>query len=251
MLLRVQPQTIRRRLRAGTLEAKRGDGVDVVVLDPHVTFFYVEDVGAALGVTAGTVRQMLGRGDLAGVRQHGGRWRVRLQSVLEHSRCDPELVVRFGGEAPAPEPARLEERPARLVRPVYARLDVETAELLDRAVDRHGTQAAALAAALRALDDDVAPGELAELRVELELLREQEATARDRAAAIVELARRHHVDELYCPRCERLVPIDEADYVIDDEGHVAMFHAEHGYHAGGRIRASTIMARRHEADAAA
>ena len=257
LLLRVQPQTIRRRLSAGDLVNKR-DGRklnrDVVELDPTMTRLRVEDAGAMLGVTAATVRAMISRGELAGVRERGGRWKISLGSVLAHPRCDPELVARFGGEPgsiePVSEPLTGPAPAHRLRRTVRAELDVDELELLERAVDRHGTVRAAIVAGLLATaDEDATPGETAELRVERDLYRDEAERASERAQTIAELARRHHVDELHCPRCERLVPIAEVGYVVDDEGHVALYHEPHGYRERGRVRSSTVMARRHEAPA--
>jgi hypothetical protein len=223
-----------------------GDRVrDVVVLDPGETWLRVEDTAALLSVTPATVRAAISRGELAGRRERGGRWRVRLESVLGHPRCNPGAVARFGGKA-LPIEERASDIPVgRLSRDVFARLDAAEAELLERARARHGTIRAAIVAGLRALDeDDTQPGEVAELRVAHDLYRDEAEQARNRAAVFADLFRRRAVDVLYCPVCEKLVPLDQAGYEVEPDGTVAIYHEPHGYRAGSRVRASTVMARR-------
>jgi hypothetical protein len=243
-LVHVQPATIRRRLRAGELRVgRRGDGV---VLDPAETWLRVEDAGTMLGVTSATVRAAIGRGELAGRRERGGRWRVRLESVLADRRCDPDVVARFGGEPPAPAPrGDREVPPARLRRDLFLRLDAEDVELLERARDRHGTYREAVSFALRVADEEAtSPAEVAELRADRDLFRDETAAARERARELAALARTRVVDELYCPACEGMVPIEEAEYAEVDDGRVAIYHGQHGYRRGGRLRASSVMAHR-------
>lgn len=255
-ILHVQPSTVRRRLRAG--ELKRGKGAGSVLLAPE-SWIRVEDAAAILGVTTSTVRAMIVRGQLAGTRERSGRWRVRLESVLVEPRADGDVVARFGGEPTVePDPGPAVAGVHRMRRPVYVQLDADEVELLERGRDRHGSQRAAVVAGLRAIDADAAtPGEAAELRVERDLYRDSAEQARERAAVLAELARRGLVDELYCPTCERLVPIEEAGYVREQDGTVVLFHEPHGLREGGRLRSSSVMGRRrpleldHQADDAA
>lgn len=248
-LLRVQPQTVTRRLRAGELE--RGpDGA--VVLSPATTWLRTEDAGAMLGVSSATVRGAAGRGELAGRRDREGRWLIRLESVLADPRCDPETVAVFTGQRP---PAVEEPPPApaidRLTRPVYVRLDRDECELLDELAGEHGSQRAAVAAGLRALAArEATPADVAELRVERDLYRDQAEAAQETARALAELARERLVDELYCPACEALVPIEETDRQADEHGAVILYHRPHGLRSGGVLRGSSVVARRHSADEA-
>src|SRR5882672_3062877 len=95
-MLRVQPSTVRRRLRNGELRRGSATGVgDAVALSPE-SWVWVEDAAAILSVTPATVRAAIGRGELAGTRTSSGRWRVRLESVLADRRADRDVVVRFG-----------------------------------------------------------------------------------------------------------------------------------------------------------
>lgn len=250
MILRVQPQTVQRRLRAGELHRPE-KASRLVRLDPAQDWLRVEDAASMLGVTPATVRAAIGRGELAGRRERGGRWRVRLESILANRRVDAEIVARFGGEAPAP--AFVDEssapRPQRLRRIVHVQIDEEDIELLERGRDRHGTIRAAVVHGLRVIDEDTlaAPGELAELRAERDLHRETAERAQARAALLTELARKRLVDELYCQHCEKLVPIEEAGFEQQEDGTVLLYHQEHGLRRGGRIRSSTVMASRRPA----
>lgn len=244
-LWRVQPQTILRRLRSK--ELRRGAAPNTVSLDPGRTWVRVEDAAVMLGVTPATVRACISRGELAGRKERGGRWRVRLESVLADRRCDPTAAARFGGDTvPRDPPARRPAAEGAFRRMVLVRLDADESELLAHVRDRYGSQQAAIVAGLRAAEAGGAtPSEVAELRVEHDLYRDEARAARERAALLAELARERLVDELWCPRCERLVPIEEAGYAVDeDSGVVELFHDPHGHHRAGRMRPGTVMARR-------
>jgi hypothetical protein len=249
-LLHVQPSTVRRRLRAGELLGRRDRGSQTVELDPATTWIRVEDAAAILGVTPATVRALIVRGALAGRREREGRWRVRLASVLEDRRAHPDTVNRFGGE-PAERPAapvgpRL-AGPGRLRRDVFIRLSAEDAELLERGRDRHGTITAAVAAGLRAIDTDdtYSPGEVAELRVDRDLHRDRADAVTRRVRVLHELVMRGVVEELYCPTCDKLVPVTEAEVAeVDGGDQVELYHAPHGHRRAGALRASSVVGRR-------
>ena len=247
-LLRVQPSTVRRRLRNGELRGRRERGVQSVQLDPDTTWLRVEDAAGILNVTPATVRALIVRGALAGRREHGGRWRVRLASVLEDRRAHPDVVARFGGEPvdrPPVVPAGRLAAPGMMRRDVFLRLSADDAQLLERGRDRHGSITAAVAAGLRAIDTDdtYSPGEVAELRVDRDLHRDRARDHGERARALHEIVSRGVVEELYCPVCEQLVPINEVD-LVDVGDLVELYHGPHGHRKGGALRAGSVMGRR-------
>jgi hypothetical protein len=246
-ILHVQPSTVRRRLRVGELRRGRRGAGDQVELSPD-TWVRVEDAAAILSVTPATVRAAIGRGELAGTRAGSGRWQVRLESVLADRRANRDVVARFGGEPtvePDPGPAPPAGSRHRLRRGVYLQLDTDEVELLEIGRDRYGSFRAAIVAGLRAVDaEGASPSEAAELRVERDLYRDQAAEARERATLLAELARRGLVDELYCPTCEQLVPISEAGHEPQPDGTVVLYHEPHGLRAGGKLRSTSVMARR-------
>lgn len=249
-MLRVQPQTVARRRRRG--ELPKGDRADTVVLSP-ATWLRSEDAAAMLGLTTASVRGAAGRGELAGRRDREGRWWIRLESVLADGRCDPETVAVFTGERVAQlEEVRPDPLPDRMQRVLYVRLDSGESELLDELAAVHGSQRAAVGAGLRALHaEGASPAEVAELRVERDLFRDEAESSRETARLLAELSRERLVDELYCPACEALVPIEEADRAEDEQGYVVLYHRRHGLREGGKFRTSSVMARRHPAADAA
>jgi hypothetical protein len=245
-LLHVQPSTVRRRLRSG--ELRKGSTPSTVELSPE-SWIRVEDTAALLSVTPATVRAAIGRGELAGTRERSGRWRVRLESVLADRRADRDVVARFGGEPTVDDDPGLAGAPPatrhRMRRPVYLQLDADEVDLLELGKDQFGSFRAAIVAGLRAVEaDGASTADVAELRVERDLYRDQALEARERAAVLTELARRGLVDELYCPTCDELVPIGEAGYQADADGTVVIFHEPHGLRAGGRMRSSSVLGRR-------
>lgn len=247
-LLRLTPATIRRRRAAGELVTvhRVGGAGELVQLSPLDDWIRVEDAGALLGVSPTTVRGSIRTGRLVGRRGDHGRWRVQLASVLMDPRCDPDAYGLFTGEAPPEPPAPAPRRPQRLRRALYVHLDEEEAELLERGRDRHGNYREAVVAGLRAIDVDDAPrpDELAELRAETEVRGQEVERVRALNEALRDRAATHHVDELYCPVCNRLVPIGEVDRLTLEDGTVELFHQEHGHRQGNRLRSSTVLARR-------
>jgi hypothetical protein len=248
-LLRVQPQTVQRRRRRG--ELGKGGREGMVVLSPSSTWLRSEDAGAMLGLTAASVRGAAARGELAGKRDREGRWWIRLESVLTDNRCDPATVAVFTGERASGEAEVADRRPVvvdHLFRQVNVRLDRDESELLDELAAEHGSQRAAFGAALRALAaEGASPADVAELRVERDLYRDQAEEAQETARLLAELSRERLVDELYCPACDRLVPIEEADRQVDEHGTVVLYHRPHGRRDGGVLRSSSVMARRRAA----
>ena len=250
-LLHVQPATIQRRLRERELERAEtiGPGPALVRLVPAETYLRVEDASALLGVAPATVRSNITRGRLTGRREKSGRWRVLLRSVLEDSRCDPAALEVFTGERPASDEAGRPERASRpspaLHRGVFVRLSPEESELLERCVDRHGTQRAALVYGLQAIDREDVDVDQDELRAEHGLYREQASRAQAAHRALRERAEGRLVDELYCHVCEEWVPVEDcAAVAIDEDGTLEVFHEKHGHRSGARFRSNTGLARR-------
>lgn len=247
-LLQIAPTTVRRRVRVKELRKEERPGREfLVVFDPARDTLRAEDAAAILGVSPATVRAAITSGELVGVKDKKGRWRVRLESVLADPRAHPEVVALFTGEQlleleqEPPPPARV----GRLRRDVFLRIDegAET-ELLERAIAQHGTLRAAVVAGLAALAEETM-GELeaAELLADRDVHRDRAERAEARARGLAELVRERTVEELYCPHCDRLVPIAECDYELDGE-QIELYHRKHGHHRGSRLRASTIVARR-------
>lgn len=250
-LLRVQPQTITRRLRSGELERAEtiGPGPAMVRLVPSETWIRVEDASALLGVSPATIRSNITRGRLDGRREKGGRWRVLLRSVLEDRRCDPAAVALFTGEAaPAPDPqppGRSHARSPRLFhRQVNVRLSEQEQELLERCQDRYGTIRAAIVAGLQSIDRDDLDLDVQEIHAERELFRDQLARVRDAHRGLRARAEGRMVDELYCHVCERMVPVEETGQHEREDGTVEIFHERHGHRSEARFRSNTVIARR-------
>jgi excisionase family DNA binding protein len=252
--LGVSGSTVRARLRSGELRSvKTQEGRVTVRFSPLEDWLRLPDAAGLLGVATSTARAACARGELVG-RRKGGRWQVKLVSVLEDPRVDRGAVELFGGSPtpmPPPEPER--PRPARLSRTVYVRLSPEDAETLERLQLRvgggYGSLSAVVAAALKVLDEhdagDVATGdELAELRAEL--LARSEALERARLAHrnLSERARARLVDELYCPVCERLVGIEQLEVIVLDDGSAELVHRGHPHRHGSRLRPGTVAGRR-------
>jgi excisionase family DNA binding protein len=244
-LLRVQPETVRRRLRSKELRAGPDGGVR---LAPGDDWLRVEDAAALLGVAPATVRSNVKRGRLTGKRVEGGRWRVRLASVLEDPRCDVDARQLFGGdverdgsEEVAPSSRSRRARPSR---DVFLRLYDDESELLERAVDRHGSLRVAVVEGLRAIDDDTASIDVAELRASHDLAHEQLERVRTAHRNLSAHAQRRLVDEVYCHHCERLVPVEELGQHQLEDGRVELYHRKHGHRAGSKLRPSTVIARR-------
>jgi hypothetical protein len=243
-MLRVQPETIRRRLRSRELVVSTTQGRELVAFEPGRTWLRVEDAGALLGLTSSSVRSAIRRGKLAGKREEGGRYRVMLRSVLEDRRCDPKVVELFGGDPP-PEPDVPElPKPAhRMRRDVHVLLDQEELELLEHARELHGSIRAAVVAGLRAVDlEGPAPEEFAELRVAHDIHRDNAERSRAQERTLAKRLRERPVERLACISCEELVSIDEAEFVDLEDGTVAIVHAKHGRGRGGRIRKGSVMA---------
>jgi hypothetical protein len=253
-LLHVQPQTVRRRVRAKELRSAEtiGPGPAAVRLSPAEDWIRVEDASALLGVSPATVRSNISRGRLAGRREKNGRWRVLLRSVLEDRRCDPAALEAFGGERPMGEPwdtlrqVQIHDRgrPRPLHRQLNIRLNEEQAELLERCRDRHGTITAAIVVGLQAIDRDDVDVDRAEVLVERDLYRGQLERVRSAHRGLQARAEGRMVDELYCHRCEAMVPIEETDRIELEDGSQEIFHRKHGHRSGSRIRSNTVIARR-------
>ena len=246
-LLHVQPETVRRRLRAKELRPGPGGGVR---LSPGDDWLRVEDAAALLSVAPATVRSNIKRGRLVGRREEKGRWRVQLSSVLADRRCDGDARARFAGgdvdELDAIDVAST--RPRRTGRPsrdVFVRLYDDEPELLERAVDRHGTQRQAVLEGLRALEvDHPSSADVAELRAEHELQAEQLERVRSAHRNLSAHARDRLVDEVYCHHCEQMIPRAELGEHELEDGTVELYHRKHGHRRGGKLRGSTVIARR-------
>lgn len=246
-LLHVQPQTIRRRLKARELRSAETIGVSpaAVRLTPADDWIRVEDASALLRVSPATVRSNITRGRLTGRREKNGRWRVLLRSVLEDRRCDPATLEAFGGEPTKPESSTTEiHTQRRLHRQLNIRLTEEQAELLERCRDRHGTITAAVVSGLQAIDRDDVDVDQAEVLVERDLYRGQLERVRTAHRGLQARAEGRMVDELYCHRCEQLVPIEETDRLELEDGSHEIFHRKHGHRSASKIRSSTVIARR-------
>jgi hypothetical protein len=250
-LLHVQPQTIRRRVRAGELQTAEtiGPAPASVRLVPGEDWIRVEDASALLRVAPATIRSNITRGRLTGRREKNGRWRVLLRAVLEDPRCDPTAIEAFGGEAAGQDdktPGHNAQvgRTHSLHRSVFVRLDPEESELLERCRDRHGTIRAAVVFGLEAIDRDDLDVDVAEVHSERELYREQLERVRGAHRGLQERAEGRLVDELYCPVCETFVPIEETDRLEVADGTEEIYHRKHGHRSGSKIRSNTVIARR-------
>lgn len=246
-LLHVKESTVRSRLRSGELRRAPGAGPVRVWLEPG-DFIRSEDAAAILGVSPTTVRSAIDRGELAGKRVQGGRWRVRLDSVLSDPRA-AESAAQLGSGAP--ETVEEETSFAAPRRPgrhdVFVRLDEHEIALLELAAARHGSKRQAVATALSVLiEQDATPGEVAELRAEHAAMGEQLAQRDKDLRELASVARRQLVDELYCPRCEQMVPVEGWGYARDEEtGMIEVYHRAHGHARHGRMRTGSVMAHRH------
>jgi excisionase family DNA binding protein len=261
-LLRVQPETIRRRVRSKELRAGPAGGVR---LTPQDDWVRVEDASALLGVAPATVRASIARGRLTGRREEHGRWRVQLLSVLEDRRCEVDARRVFGDvehDASAGHDASARSRSdggpegvaggrgatrrGRSSRDVFVRLYDDEPELLERAAARHGSNRAAVVEGLRAIDDDAASSvDVAELRAAYEIQGEQLERVRTAHRNLSAHARRRMVDEVHCHHCERLVSIEELDEHELEDGTMELFHKKHGHRPAGKLgRPSTVVARR-------
>ena len=244
-LLRVQPETIRRRLRSKELR----QGPAGVRLSPQDDWLRVEDASALLGVAPATVRSSIKRGRLVGRREDHGRWRVQLSSVLEDRRVDADARAAFGDverdTSEEPAPLRGATRRGRSSRDVFVRLYDDEPELLERAAAKHGTNRAAVVEGLRAIDDDAASSvDVAELRAAHELQGQQLERVRTAHRNLSAHARRRLVDEVHCHHCEKLVPIGELGEHPLADGSVELFHKKHGHRQTTKLRAGTVIARR-------
>lgn len=252
-LLHVQPQTVQRRLRAGELEQARtiGDRPGLVRLSPADDWIRVEDASALLHVSPATIRAAIKRGTLIGRRDKNGRWRVLLRSVLEDRRCDPEAVEMFAGGQPFPQdPADLTRPPRRsadLHRSVFLRLNAEEAEMLERCRDQHGTIRAAVVIGLQAVDRGEVDVDQAELLAERDLYAGQLDRVRTAHRGLRARAETRLVDEVYCPACEQLVPIEEFEAHDLPDGTQDIYHRAHTHRSGSRFRSNTVAARRAKA----
>jgi excisionase family DNA binding protein len=227
-LLHVQPETIRRRIRTKELRGGPDGGVRLVPLDDWLR---VEDAAALLSVAPATVRANIKRGRLVGRREGHGRWRVRLASVLEDRRVDARAAGLFGAEPAgdvddAPRPSR---RRGRASREVFVRLYDEEPELLERCVDRHGSIRVAVVEGLRAIDDDQIDVDVAELRAAHDLRGEQLERVRTAHRNLSAHAASRLVDEVYCPRCEAMIPIGELEEHQLEDGTTALHCGRHRY----------------------
>ena len=232
---------MRRRLRSRELHAAETIGAgDALVRLRADDWLRAEDAAAMLSVSTSTVRAGIHRGALNGKRRDkGGRWLVELRSVLEDPRCDPAAVALFttGAEVEEVRPDPPAPAEHRLSRPVFIRVYEDELELLDRGRDRHGSHRAAVVAGLRAIDHDE-DRDPAEVAVERELFLERATRAEAEHAALEQRTSGRLVDEVYCPGCERLVPIDELE--LNDAGseYVELMHPHR------KPRRSAMVARR-------
>jgi hypothetical protein len=249
-LLFVRPSTIRGRLQSGELQGTEQGGRRLVHLDPQTTWIRVADASGLLGISTSTVNQYVHRDELVGKRLRSGRWAVKLGSVLLHPKVNKEVLAHFTGEEP---PAPFEPPPRRRAQPrraLYLQLPVELDEVLERGREQYGTYNALVEAAVQALVvEGMNPTELHDLHAEREIFRERSEAVEAKLREASEQLEARAVDALYCPRCEKLVALDEWGYQEHEDGSVSIFHAEHEYSAGGRLRAGTVMARRFAADA--
>jgi hypothetical protein len=251
VLLSVRPSTVRGRLRSGELQGTEKGGRQLVHLDPQTTWVRVGDASAMLGISTTTVSHYVREDELVGKRLRSGRWVVKLGSVLLHPKASPEVVARFTGEE-LEKPLEVPPRPKpKYTRDLMVRVDAELDELLERGREMFGTYTSLVEAGVRAVViDGMSPAELEGVHTEREIFRERSEQAEAKLREAGELLEARAVDVLYCPRCEKLVAIDQWGYEELEDGSVAIFHAEHGYSEGGRVRSGTVMARRFAADAA-
>lgn len=246
-LLHVRSSTVRSRLRAGELRRVPGEGPVRVLLEPG-DYIRSEDAAAILGISPTTVRSAIGRGELAGRRTRKGRWQVRLESVLADPRAaDTAASFSEAPRLPDEQTALIEETPRRPGRhDLFVRLDEHELDLLELAQARYGTKRAAVATALACLvEHDAEPGEVAELRVERDVYRDRVAELERDLQLLAGISRRQVVDELYCPTCEAMVPIDGWGYARDEQtGTIEIYHRKHGHHRRTRLRNGSVMATR-------
>lgn len=244
--LGVSPATVRRRLVAGELTMVRSHaGERMVRLRPYDDWLRVEDAAGLLELSTAAVRARIQRGELAGKRV-GGRWRVLLAAVLDDGRVNRQALALFGGQqTPQEEPAEPVRRPAaRMRKDVFVRLDEEECALLEQARARHGSNTAAIAAGLRAdAEQPVDVDQAAELRVELETTRGALHRTRAEHDDLRARARAGLVDELYCPACERLIPVEEFR-VIEIEDREELHHGAHRPRQDSKLRRGTAAGRR-------
>jgi len=248
-LLHVRPSTVESRIRSGELHTRVGVGGRdrQVVLEPDRDWLRAEDAGAILGISSGTVRARITRGELVGRRDTKKRWRVLLESVLAAPGCPDEVAAMFGREAPE-RPAAASppiSRPPTLRRQLNVHLTEEEAETLEVARDRHGSYRAAVVAGLHlCLEGAPTPEDYAELRAERDLHEEAIEGARREIRELRESSAQA-VDELFCPRCGAFVPPAEWRLVEVDDGHtIEISHSAHSHTKGGAFRESSVMARR-------
>lgn len=244
--LGVSPATVGRRAKAGELRLVRSSsGGRLIRFAPYDDWLRADDAAGLLGVSSATVRLRVQRGQLAGQRVEG-RWRVLLASVLDQPRVNPETLALFTGEQPpeaVPEPDR--RPPGRFTKGMHVRLDEDTITLLEAARARHGTYAAAVDAALRReADEPVDVDEIAGIRVDLETTRGALERSRAQERDLRDRYRARPVDELYCPACERLVPIEEVTVVEVGDGLQELHHGAHEPRQASKLRRGTVAARR-------
>lgn len=245
--LGVSGSTIRARLRSGELRRARdvAGGVHVRFV-PLEDWLRLPDAAGLLGVSTSTLRAACAHGEIV-CRRVEGRWQVRLISVLEDARCDPRAVALFSGAPPPPreEPAPARREPPALRRRVHLALPVEDAERLERLRDEHGSVTLVVCEGLRVLEEQPAsPGEVEELYAEHRATRERLARVEGEHQALVERSRDRLVDEVYCPSCERLVPIEEFGDVVLEDDTVELVHEPHRHRQANRLRGGTVAARR-------